>query len=215
MSSQPVQASSAGYTLGVSAHGAHKRIIDLVGRDKVVLDAGCNRGYLARVFKQNGCRVIGIEQDQQSAREAASWCDSLVIADIEALGGLEVPQGYFDVMLFADILEHLRDPRAVLERFRKYLKPGGRVIVSLPNIARLDVRLNLLFGKFEYADTGILDHTHLRFYTLTTARELLTRSGYAVERVFYTGLADRIGILPGLFAFQFILLGRALPESAL
>ena len=193
------------YARGDSPHGAHTKILELIGKNKKVLDVGCSTGYLAAALKDNGCFVVGIEKDPESAHEARRYCDKLITADLETLQGLDYPAGYFDCLLFADVLEHLRDPARLLGEFRKYLKsPDGLAVVSLPNVARIDIRLKLLFGRFEYTDSGILDRTHVKFFTLASARRLLSDSGYTVEKVFYTGLADRIKILPGLFSFQFL-----------
>lgn len=197
------------YEFDESIYGSHIKIIDSVGKDKKVLDVGCNKGYLAKRFKENGCRVVGIEADHQSAQFAKKFCDEVIIADVEKIEELSYPDNYFDVMVFADILEHLKDPRELLTRLKRYLNPAGFIIVSLPNIARIDIRIKLLFGRFDYEETGILDRTHLRFFTFSTAKKLLEDSGYRVFHADYAGrLAAILTILPEFFAFQFIMIAR-------
>ena len=103
------------------------------------------------------------------------------------------PDQFFDVALAADVLEHLRDPDRALQLIRSLVRPEGRLIVSLPNVAHASVRLPLLFGRFRYGRTGILDETHLRLYTYTTARELVESGGFTVERLL--GAWDHFGVL--------------------
>jgi 2-polyprenyl-3-methyl-5-hydroxy-6-metoxy-1,4-benzoquinol methylase len=86
----------------------------------------------------------------------------------------------FDIILFADVLENTPDPLSVLLFYRRFLKPGGKIVVSLPNIACWDRRLALLFGHFDYMDSGIMDRTHLRFFTFRTAQALLREAGLAI-----------------------------------
>lgn len=196
------------YRFSNSVYGSHRKIIDCVGKNKKVLDVGCNKGYLGSEFKKNGCYIVGIEPDPGCARIAAQFCDKVIQADVEGLEGLDYPENYFDVMVFADILEHLKAPQETLLRLKKYLNPKGFIIASLPNVARLDIRLKLLFGKFEYSETGIMDKTHLRFFTVFTARKIFVDCGYQISRIYYTGALMRFKIFPGCFAFQFIILAR-------
>jgi hypothetical protein len=97
------------------------------------------------------------------------------------------------------VLEHLIEPAAVLAHFRSYLRPGGRVLVSVPNVAHARVRLDLARGRFDYRDYGVLDRTHLHFYTFSSAQELMRTAGYDVVRT--VGGSNRLGPLvcvPGL-----------------
>lgn len=201
--------SSSVYRFGNLTSGSHRKIIDLVGKDKKILDVGCNKGYLSVKFRENGCYVVGIETDLESAGIAKNSCNEIIIGDVDQIDKLSYPDDYFDAMVFADILEHLKNPEEVLLRLKRYLNPAGLVIASSPNIARMDIRLRLLFGKFDYEETGILDRTHLRFFALSTAKKIFQDTGYKVLYTDYTGAVyNFLRILPTFFAFQFIIIAK-------
>src|SRR5262249_6372347 len=144
---------------------------------------------------------------------------------LPALGGRK-----FDVVLLQDVLEHLHCPQQVLEECHSLLKPRGRVVVTVPNVANVTVRLSLLLGRVEYTPRGILDNTHVRFYTRKSARRLLEANGYEVveQKVtvmpvelalgvsphrWWMRLANRVlacmtWLLPGLLGYQVLLVGR-------
>jgi O-antigen biosynthesis protein len=147
-----------------------------------VADLGCGPGTLARQFQERGCSVTGVEIDAGSAAEARPYCDELIVADLEAMDlAAAFSPGSFDAVIFADVIEHLKDPRRVLNQVRDLLSPGGCIIVSVPNVAHVSVRLELLKGQFSYEETGILDDTHLRYYTRSSITDLLQSCGYMVE----------------------------------
>ncbi len=196
------------YQFSDSFYSSHRKIIDLVGSHKKVLDVGCNKGYLAVRFKRNGCFVVGIEKDEESAKVAKSFCDEVIQGDVEKIEELKYPLEYFDVLVFADILEHLTEPGKVLQKLKKYLKPEGCIVASLPNVARLDIRLKLLFGKFDYTESGILDKTHLRFFTLAGTKKLFKENGYRIVNIDYSGSVARLKVFTQLFAFQFIIVAK-------
>ena len=164
--------------------GTHACLLNLVGFNKTVLEIGCNTGYLSRVMQQRGCQVTGVEVDETVAKLARSFCRRVIVSDVESLDWEAVlGDERFDVITFGDVLEHMRAPETVLRQLRHYLVPAGYIVVSLPNIAHGSVRLSLLLGRFEYASLGILDETHLRFYTKETAQQLLVSSGFQVKDV--------------------------------
>ncbi len=136
-----------------------------------ILDVGTASGYLGKVWRKSGHYVAGIEFDAAIAEKAREYYDAFEVADIESYPFSE--RGEFDYIVFADVLEHLRDPAAVLRRCIPALKESGKIIISVPNIANWIIRLGLLFGKFDYMDRGILDRTHLRFFTLRSLKQLL------------------------------------------
>lgn len=157
--------------------GAHVKIKALVEKDKKVLDVGCATGKLASELKTNGNIVYGIEIDPEQAEIARSICEKVFVGNIEDTQ-LDLREKFFDVIVFADVLEHLKKPEEVLMKMKRFLKDDGFMVISLPNIAHISIRKNLLLGSFNYSELGILDRTHLRFFTLKTARELISNCGF-------------------------------------
>jgi len=183
------------------------KILKYIRANSKVLDVGCSSGYLSKEFKKKGCYVVGVEISKVAAEVAKQYCDEVLIGDLEEMH-LSFPLGFFDFIVCADVLEHLKRPDLVLTKLESFLAPTGLIIASLPNVAQVRVRLKLLLGKFEYGDSGILDLTHLRFFTLDTAKQLFTESGYEVLKVDYTGLASKLKILRKWLAFQFIIVAK-------
>lgn len=150
-----------------------------------LLDIGCGRGTIAEAARCLTYRVTGIECHPAALEVARDRIDELLPIDLgdqpavtAALNGRK-----FDIVLLADVLEHTPDPLSVLRFYGGFLKPGGRIVVSLPNIACWDRRIAMLFGRFDYADAGIMDRTHLRFFTFRTARILLAEAGIVTVAV--------------------------------
>src|SRR5262249_40058814 len=136
-------------------------------------------GYLAEVLTANGWEVTAVERDPVQAERARGKCREVIIADLVDIGGRL--RGPFDAIVYGDVLEHVADPLRVLRSLNPSLARDGTVIVSIPNVAHLWVRLSLLAGRFDYADRGILDRSHLRFFTRRTALDLLARAGLEVQ----------------------------------
>lgn len=157
------------------------KFIQMIGRKQRVLEVGCATGYLsAYLTQQMECEVVGIEFNIEAARKAEGNCSRVICADVEK-DAFDKVTGLFDVITFGDVLEHLVCPGAVLLRSRDFLREGGYILVSIPNIAHYSARLDLLLGKFEYQQYGLLDRTHLRFFTLGTARQFLEDAGYVID----------------------------------
>jgi 2-polyprenyl-3-methyl-5-hydroxy-6-metoxy-1,4-benzoquinol methylase len=212
----------------VAAHGlsaAHRLVLEEVPDGTRVLDVGCATGYLAAELARRGCTVDGIEFDPVAAEQARAHCREVVVGDLEAPSTQTAAQRMLtdarpDVIICADVLEHLRDPWTVLAWLRTLLAPGGRAVVSVPNIAHWTARRALLRGHFDYTDHGLLDRTHLRFFTRASAAELARRAGFAVRAEHPAGaplpLESRVPALgrvrdrsvrrcPELLALQFVL----------
>jgi 2-polyprenyl-3-methyl-5-hydroxy-6-metoxy-1,4-benzoquinol methylase len=128
-----------------------------------------------------GATVDGVETDAEAAAVACGDYREVIVGpvDDEAIQARVAGRAY-DTILFLDVLEHLRDPAAVLRAARDWLRPGGTVLCSLPNVAHWRVRLALARGRFDYADNGLMDRTHLRWFTRDSARDLVAGAGYAV-----------------------------------
>jgi 2-polyprenyl-3-methyl-5-hydroxy-6-metoxy-1,4-benzoquinol methylase len=145
-----------------------------------VLEVGCSAGYFGESLKRLGHYVVGVEPDQISAEKAADVLDEVYCGFVESFFDANAGRA-FDVISFGDVLEHLADPLSVLKVAKRFLKPDGRLIVSVPNVAHASVRAMLLGGKWTYSDLGILDRTHLRFFTKTDLIALLEDAGFDIE----------------------------------
>ena len=153
----------------------------LIPHGSRVLEVGPAAGHVTHALKQQGCEVTGIELDPALASLARPLYRQMVVGNIEDLDlDAEVPEE-FDVILCGDVLEHLTDPAAVLRKLKRRLAPTGHLVVSLPNVAHGSVRLSLLEGRFTYVKEGLLDATHLRFFTLDSIRELFNRNGLEIR----------------------------------
>ena len=196
---------------------SHTLIVELVGRDKSVLDVGTATGYLAKVLVQRGCRVTGIELDLEAARKAEEHCERVIVGDVETLDPYEELGGeLFDVIVFGDVLEHLKDPLRALLRLRPFLRSEGYVVASIPNVAHGSFRLALLQGKFEYHPQGLLDDTHLRFFTRESVERLFDDAGFEItglERTTRDVFDTEIEIDEELVTDEVLHLVRRDPES--
>lgn len=160
-------------------HSSHRVLCDLVGEQPVrILDVGAATGFLGRVLAKAGHTLIGVEVDHEAAAVAAPVYSAFHVLDVARLPRL--PEAPFDIILAGDVVEHVTDPDEFLGRLADQLAPGGRLLLSVPNVAFIQVRLALLLGRFEYARRGILDRTHLRFFTRRTVLAAVRRTGLRV-----------------------------------
>jgi 2-polyprenyl-3-methyl-5-hydroxy-6-metoxy-1,4-benzoquinol methylase len=161
-------------------------VMRLIGREGLILDVGCGTGINGHSLRALGNRVHGIEIDPDAARVARGRLDLVHCGDATRFADLppEIREARYDVILLADVLEHLVDPEGFLVAVTgsPLVSERTRLVVSLPNVAVWSMRLGLLFGDFTYGDSGILDRSHLRFFTRKTARALLRSAGFTIER---------------------------------
>lgn len=159
-----------------------KKMLDFIEEDKQVIEFGCATGYFANLLINKRCVVTGVEINPDAAKVAEQYCKEVIVADLDLVSVEEILGSQkFDIAVFGDVLEHLRNPWKVLEETKLILKTDGYVVASIPNIAHGSIRLALLEGKFEYTNLGILDDTHLRFFTRQTTQKLFETSGYFIE----------------------------------
>lgn len=145
------------------------------------LDADVGLATLAKIkYLWPHAEVKGIELIGAVADIGANNLD-IIQGNIEEMDALPYRDDYFDYVIFADVLEHLREPQKVLEKIRRYMKNDAALIVSVPNFMNITVMLPLLRGNLEYADEGILDKTHLKMFTMKSCVEMLTQAGYSAE----------------------------------
>jgi 2-polyprenyl-3-methyl-5-hydroxy-6-metoxy-1,4-benzoquinol methylase len=210
---------------------SHALLVEMVGANKRVLDAGCDTGYLGEALGAFGNETSGVEINPVTAEEARHKLARVAVADLESTDLVEVfGRASFDVVVFGDVLEHLRDPLSVLRQARPLLAPGGSVLISTPNIAHGDVRLALLNGQFNYTKLGILDETHTRFFTRTSLVDFLHDAGFVLVELrrtkaelfstevgvraedFDASVVEAVRADPEATTYQFVV--RAVPDDA-
>lgn len=209
-------------------NGGNTRLLNMLkstpGR---ILDVGCGAGDNAALLADRGWRVTGLTIDPREREAALPYCDAIHLGNLEE-GLPRTVAGSFDVVLMSHVLEHLANPSALLADVRERLDENGVIAVALPNVLNYRQRFRFLMGNFAYTETGMLDRTHLRFYTYTTGRTLLEDHGFDVVAAAADGSlplwrlrnlvppkASRklnewvLKFQPGLFAYQSLFLARA------
>ena len=163
------------YSLKQSRLSSHSQVLELVGPpSRSVLDLGCGRGELASIMKARGHHVVGVDRAKPHFELDEFYQSNLA-------GPLPLPKSRrFDVVVLADVLEHMAEPKELLLQAKGYLADDGKLLVSLPNAVHWSVRANVLFGRFNYANKGILDRGHLRFFTQETAEALFEQAGLRI-----------------------------------
>lgn len=171
--------------------------------DAAILELGCGNGATgALALEQGKCATyVGIEMFEPAALEARQMLSSVHIGNIDTLD-LPYAPGSFDALICSEVLEHLVDPEAALRKLVVLLKPGGLVYASSPNIAHWRIVLDLIRGRFDYGDFGIMDRTHLRWFTPSSFRTLFETCGVEVTRL------QRLAPLHWAKRLAFGLLGR-------
>jgi predicted TPR repeat methyltransferase len=218
------------YTFKDFEGSSHRILIDLITRyangSGTLLDLGAAGGELGEALRTRFPRRIGFEYDVDRIADLRRHFDSAVIADLEAVRKLPSSSGS---IVLADVLEHLREPSKLLRCVREALSPQGHVFISVPNIANITVRLGLLFGIFEYRERGILDSSHLRFYTMRSIKREIEGAGFKIVAIRGSSVPIRL-IVPkapnillrlgeklltvvtriwrGLFAYQIIIVAQ-------
>jgi len=201
-------------------HIRHDLIHGISKGSNRILEVGCAEGATGLALKQSGqaLEVVGIELVAEAARVAESRLDHVIHGDLESMSLDEpflAPES-FDYIICGDVLEHLKDPWSQLDRLLKLLKPGGAFICSLPNVRYYNVSFPLVFGDdWTYTNAGILDSTHLRFFTRSTGLRMLESAG--LSNLLCTPLIHKrrdkvlkkgsFGLLSGLVTPQWILKG--------
>jgi 2-polyprenyl-3-methyl-5-hydroxy-6-metoxy-1,4-benzoquinol methylase len=151
---------------------------------KHVLDVGCGIGNVGRAIKKtmgSGVEVIGVEIFAGAAEKAMKDLDRVIVGDVEKVG-IGVGKGYFDAIIYGDILEHLLDPWGLLKRHSEILRPGGRAIASVPNIAHYRTIKMLRRKEWKYEKSGIMDVCHLRFFTIKSIRRMFEDAGFGLVK---------------------------------
>ncbi len=170
------------YPAKSSAGSSHEQILKLcvAGGGARLLDVGCSRGYLMNKLRGQNWTVVGIEPNSDDAKIASQT--GFNVFNCSAEEALKANLGKYDRIIFADVLEHLVNPTEVLQAYRRHLTENGTVVISVPNIAHLSVRAQLMVGLFNMTDSGILDRTHLHFYTQKTLIQFINECGFSIVK---------------------------------
>ena len=199
-----------------ASSSAHALALDLVGAAKHVLEVGCWTGHVTEHLVAAGNTVVGVEVDPGAAELARRFADRVHVVDLDTTALSTAEQGPFDAILLGAVLEHLRDPATVLADLVGLLAPTGQVVISLPHVGHVDVRLMLLEGRWDYQDEGLLDRTHLHWFTRDSIRSMLAAAGLVatdVRRVLIWPGDTNVPVTPGLHSPDVLRFIEADPEA--
>ncbi|MDP2768132.1 MAG: class I SAM-dependent methyltransferase [Candidatus Methanoperedens sp.] len=204
----------------IDTYTSRCKIFRLVPSGSKVLEIGVGSGRLANLLTiRKKCRVYCVEKDAAMAGIAKTKCLEMLNMDIET-EELPYEGGLFDCIILGNVLEHMKEPSKILANLKKHLSDNGFLIYSVPNIVNWHSRMTIFFGKFEYAENGVFDKSHLRFYNLNSAKKLAQNAGYRITRLDVTPsiylFKERLNFLwyklavlwKNLFADEFIIQAR-------
>jgi glycosyltransferase involved in cell wall biosynthesis len=174
----------------------YKYLLEHGVQGKKILELGVGDASLTKRLKANGAVIDGVEFDKVYIEQAEPYCNKIFTGDLNKIETLGLDTDY-DIIVAADILEHLVDPEYVLSKLKTNLKKDGLLVVSLPNVANIYVRMSLLFGRFNYHSKGLLDKTHLHFYTISTASSMLAKTGWKI-------MGKNVTAIPLAIVFPFL-----------
>ncbi len=210
-----------------SSHSIIAKHLDALPAQSKILDVGTASGTLARICQNNSLRLFGIEPNVTWAQMASALYEKIWACSVEEMEEESLRE--YNAVVLGDVLEHMSAPEVVLQKLVRLQSSGTLFIISVPNVANLWVRLNLLIGRFDYADRGILDRTHLRFFTRKTFLALVKNSGLEIittqvtpiplelvskffvsppGKLVHAALASLTSWLPTLLGYQFIVKAR-------
>jgi 2-polyprenyl-3-methyl-5-hydroxy-6-metoxy-1,4-benzoquinol methylase len=196
------------YWSDVDASPTHRAQLSLIPDGCRVLEVGSAGGHVTKALRGRGCHVTAVERDPGLAKAARGYADAMIEADVETPAFFEAVRDVtFDVILLGDVLEHLVRPADLLRRLKDHLRPSGWIVTSIPNIAHASVRLALLLGEFRYREWGLLDETHVRFFTADSVAELFDTTGYEVR--------DVVRVRQGFFETEIKIDPAAVPVAVL
>lgn len=173
------------YSLSLDGNGTAAKTLRLVGHDKKVLELGCSVGTQSKVLRDElGCDVTGVELNPLAAKQAEAYCTKVVVGNLDQVDfEAQFPSQRFDVVLCADVLEHIYNPTALLRRIKTVIGPNGYVVASIPNVVHIALIFEMLHGKFDYRDKGLLDDSHIRFFTRSSLIRTFTDAGFVLDHL--------------------------------
>lgn len=179
------------FELDMIGNNSNSIILREISSDSEVLEFGPAHGRMTKYLKETlNCKVTIVEKDIESGTEASNFSDYFLIGDhwgdIEKynwLDDLQISNKKFDYIIFADVLEHLYDPWKTLSSVKNLLKDDSRILISIPNVSHNSVIIDLINNKFEYREIGLLDNTHIRFFTYTSLLNMVHKAGFSIKKV--------------------------------
>lgn len=171
------------YNIPDDPNHAASKVFAWIDYKQDVLEIGCASGIQTKHLKEHfDCRITGLEIDPLAAEDARPYCESVIVGSIEELDLHAVlGERLYDAVTFVDVLEHLRDPVSALKKVRPFIKQDGCLIASIPNIAHAVICLELAHGRFDYQNYGLLDNTHIRFFTRKNVEKVFEDAGYQID----------------------------------
>lgn len=172
------------YVLNLESHTSQAYIAKEIDDNSDILEFGTANGVLTKYLKEEKkCRVYGVEYDVDDANIASEFTESMYVGDIEKFEWIEkYSDKKFDFIIFADVLEHLYYPKKVLEKVKTFLNENGKIVISIPNVSHNSIIMQLLNDEFNYNKTGLLDNTHIRFFTKLTLEKMISECGYFINK---------------------------------
>jgi 2-polyprenyl-3-methyl-5-hydroxy-6-metoxy-1,4-benzoquinol methylase/translation elongation factor EF-1beta len=173
------------YSLDLEGDGTAAKTLRLVGNGKKVLELGCSVGTQSRILTEKlGCDVTGVELNPMAAHQAKAYCSRVVVGNLDQIDfETEFHDQKFNVILCADVLEHIYDPIAMLSKVKSVISSNGYVVASIPNIVHIALIFEMLQGRFDYRDIGLLDESHIRFFTRSTLIRTFSEAGFKLEHL--------------------------------
>lgn len=161
----------------------HTLAYDLIYQGAKVLDLGCATGYFGKELMLKTRDIYGVELDSYAMNQAKAYYKKIIKSDLNCFDTRQLPKRHFDFILLLDVIEHLTRPKQLLQKITKLLGPNGRLVISTPNILHISVRSRMLLGQFSYEKYGILDETHVHFYTIKSLIDIVGQAGYKLVKV--------------------------------
>lgn len=171
------------YKINLSSDSSGSAVISMVGNNKNVLEIGCGPGSITKhLFEKNNCRVTGLDNDFSALSKVKPYCEKIIKVDLNSDNWLNnfYSMKSFDVIVAADVLEHLNNPWLKLKNLSQLLSKDGFIVISLPHIGHISVIAMLINGGFNYREWGLLDKTHMRFFGFNNIEHLCDEAGYQI-----------------------------------
>ena len=161
----------------------HQLVYDLIEKNTKILDLGCATGYFGRKLAKKNVEIYGADVDAGAINQARKYYKKVIQSDLNKLAIGSLPKQYFDYVLLLDVIEHLTNSKQLFKKIFKLINSNGKLIISTPNILHISVRYKFAFGKFQYEKHGILDETHVHFYTIASLVSLIREMGYKIVNI--------------------------------